>query len=106
MTSMRFIPINSHIEIKPLAHQTFIASGTESYEEIGEVISIGDGYFPDLQVGDKVYFDSWMAAKYPKGDTGEFHWLVEYQHIRAVETERPEPINMTSTANSVNNGQL
>jgi hypothetical protein len=36
-------------------------------------------------VGDKVYFDSWLAAKYPKEGTDDFYWLVKWDDVRAVE---------------------
>lgn len=81
---MTFLPINGHVQIRPLKHETFISSGNDQYEEIGEVISLNFASIEDIQVGDRVYFDSWMAAKYPDGN-GDYYWLVEYQHIRAIE---------------------
>lgn len=85
-------PINGHILIEPLTHEGFISSQKETYEEIGTVIAISpsttrDSMFEEYpDVGDKVYFDSWMAAKYPKDDNeDEFYWLVKYQDLRAIE---------------------
>jgi hypothetical protein len=90
---MKLIPINSHLLIEPLVHKTFLPSERETYEEIGIVIECA----PELilkdsplwpQKGDRVYFDSWLAAKYPKPNSendDEFYWLVPFKDIRAVE---------------------
>lgn len=92
-------PVNKHLLIKPVVHETFIASQTETYEEIGEVIAMADGInCVDMgmtgvtsmsqnyvNVGDKVYFDAWLAAKFPGEKEGEHYWLVKWEHIRAVE---------------------
>lgn len=88
-------PVNSHILIEPVVHEEFIASQTGSYQEIGTVISV-DEKVPwivefDL-IGKKIYFDSWLAAKYPKpnGKDGDFYWLVKYEDVRAVEHGEPQ----------------
>lgn len=82
-------PVNSHLLIEPVSHETFIASDRQTYEEIGIVISIPDS-MSGVNIGDKVYFDSWMAAKYPKNDD-EFYWLVPWSEVRAIEhAEIPE----------------
>ncbi len=83
-------PVNGHLLIQPLKHEAFITSSKETYEEIGIVLAIykeseGMGQ-PDVRVGDKVYFDAWLASKYPKNDT-EFYWLVHWSDVRA--TEQP-----------------
>lgn len=82
-------PINDHILIEPVVHEGFMASQKETYEEIGIVIAVPGGNSTGttqgaIQVGCKVYFDSWMAAKYPRPD-GEFYWLVKSEDIRAVD---------------------
>lgn len=80
------IPINQHIQIEPVKHEGFIASMSETYDEVGIVLAIPSAMKDDcpFQIGDKVFFDSWLAAKYPKGD-GEHYWLVQYENIRAYE---------------------
>ena len=77
-------PVNGHLVIEPLKHDGFMATQRETYEEIGIVTASSDNQVPD---GSKVYFDSWLAAKYPKLDTeeGEFYWLVKWSDVRAVE---------------------
>lgn len=95
-------PVNNHILIEPLKHEGFIATQRETYEEIGTVIEKaehlmgfvtveGEAIYKRLKPGDKVYFDSWLAAKYPKegGKTDEFYWLVKYEDVRAVEYVEP-----------------
>lgn len=82
-------PINGHVLIEPLKHETFMASQRDTFEEVGIVISIPNiitnAYDEEKpNVGDKAFFDSWLAVKYPKSD-GEFFWLVKYDDIRAIE---------------------
>lgn len=83
---MTLIPLNGHVQIEPLKHEEFIASSKQTYEEIGIVVALPplpNGAIP-LTIGDKVYFDSWLAAKYPNGNDG-YYWLVPYENIRAYE---------------------
>lgn len=90
---MKFQPINGHVQVKLVKHEEFIATAKTSYEEIGEVLSVCPSLIEvngliartPLHAGDKVYFDSWLAAKYPSGVEGEFYWLVPFKNIRAVE---------------------
>ena len=101
-------PINGHVLIDPVPRESFIASDRNTYQEIGVVIDADDyllGYTPKfssgqgtsveeagftigtkIKAGDRVYFDAWLAAKYPKNDK-EFYWLVKYEDIRAIENE-------------------
>lgn len=81
-------PVNGHVVIEPVAHESFIASHRETYEEIGIVRAIPwPPEFAECEVGDKVFFDSWLAAKFPvEGNTGQFHWLVKWADVRAVES--------------------
>lgn len=83
-------PVNGHLLIEPIKHEQFIASQTDTYQEIGKVVDNGlkDGGraandYP--AVGDKVYFDSWLAAKFPGDKEGDYYWLVKWEHVRAVE---------------------
>lgn len=95
-------PVNGHLLIEPLANEAFIATQSDTYQEIGTVIAIDQfevgTYIEDggeliniVKVGDKVYFDAWLAAKYPKNDK-EFYWLVKWEDVRAVEHAEPEPV--------------
>lgn len=83
-------PVNGHLLIEPLVHDGFMASQSETYQEIGVVVDVPNHINhiedPDVQIGDKVYFDSWLAAKYPKSDT-EFYWLVKWEDVRAIEVK-------------------
>lgn len=93
---MKIQPVNNHLLIKPVAHETFIASQSETYEEIGEVLAMDEnindvfsGTAINLgamvRVGDKVYFDAWLAAKFPGEKEGEHYWLIKWEHVRAIE---------------------
>lgn len=86
-------PINNHILIKPIQHDEFIKTEKETYEEIGEVIDFDgsdthgtsvESSMGRIKKGCLVYFDAWLAAKYPGENKGEFYWLVKYEDVRAV----------------------
>lgn len=97
-------PVNGHLLIEPIKHESFMASSREVFEEIGVVVEYdknitgeGDGtgtvtfsvgttpVRPKIQKGDKVYFDAWLAAKFPGKDPDTFLWLVKWEDIRAIE---------------------
>ena len=89
-------PVNGHILISPLKHDSFMASEKGIYEEIGIVIDVAESAKDasttsrPLQKGDKVYFDSYLAAKYPKNDR-EFYWLVRWEDVRGIEQNEEIP---------------
>lgn len=92
-------PVNGHLLIEPVVHDSFIATQKETYEEIGVVVELdvsltylwGDRQL--AEVGDKVFFDSWIAAKYPKeGSTDEYFWLVKWEDVRAIEHNEEQPL--------------
>lgn len=78
-------PVNSHLLIEPLKHETFISLGKETYEEVGVVIEAAPEVSTLYLKGDKVWFDSWLAGKYPTGKGEEYFWLVRAEDIRAIE---------------------
>jgi co-chaperonin GroES (HSP10) len=99
-------PINLHVLIDPIKQEGFMASSREVFEEIGVVLDydyaitgeVAEGSSvtfttgvtpsrPKLQKGDKVYFDAWLAAKFPNKEGGPeaFYWLVKWEDIRAIE---------------------
>lgn len=77
-------PINGHVLIKPLTHEGFTASQRDTYQEIGIVIALAE-LITDLKIGDKVYFDAWLVAKFPSEDPENPYWMVKYEDIRAME---------------------
>ncbi len=87
-------PVNGHLLIEPLVHESFVSSQKEAYEEIGIVLEVArnlqwyeNGELKDTPVskGEKVFFDSWLAAKFPGEKEGEYLWLVKWEDVRAVE---------------------
>lgn len=86
---MTLQPVNGHLLIEPIKHEAFIASQNETYQEIGIVVNtpvnLMDAFEDERPfIGDKVYFDSWLAVKFPKNDT-EYYWLVKWEDVRAIE---------------------
>ena len=81
---MSIKPVNNHILISPLKHDSFLSSEKTTYEELGIVIEVANG-IDWVKKNDKVYFDSWLAAKFPTGKGNEYFWLVRWEDIRAVE---------------------
>ena len=84
---MKLTPVNNHILVEPVKHEKFMATDRVTYEEIGKVVTIPKAVesIVGVKPGDKVYFDAWLAAKYPKEGTDEFYWLVKWEDVRAVE---------------------
>lgn len=87
---MRVFPINSHVLIEPAKEETAFSSSQQTYEERGKVLELPLAHGSETSVyggikkGDYVYFDSWVAARY-KDAEGNEHWVVPFDHIRAVE---------------------
>lgn len=59
---------------------------------LGPALTTSEGTYQEygnVKKGDKVYFDSWLAAKFPKGTTESegFYWLVKWEDVRAIEHE-------------------
>ena len=84
-------PVNGHLLIEPVVHSSFIASQKDTYEEIGIVKDFDKKIEPVFEIGDKVYFDSWLAAKYPTGEGDKYFWLVKWEDVRAVEHVQEVP---------------
>lgn len=88
---MKFIPLNLHLEIKPIEQEGIIATQSSSYEEKGLVLSVAEGVTL-AKPGDIIFFDAWLCAKFPTGEQDKFgndlfHWLVQEKDIRAKETD-------------------
>jgi len=78
---MKILPLNNHILVSPIGRPDFV-EGMSAYDEMGIVLEVGMG-INELEIGETVYFDSFLIAKYP-GDTPETPvWLVKYEDIRA-----------------------
>lgn len=77
-------PVNGHLLIEPLKHESFVSQQKETYEEIGKVVDYDMALEGLVQKGYKVYFDSWLAAKYPQEDD-TFVWLVKWEDVRALD---------------------
>ena len=70
--------------IQPLETDSFMATQKTTYEEVGVVLD-AEEFAKDL-IGTHVYFDSWLAKKFPvKGKTNEFVWFVKYEDVVAYE---------------------
>lgn len=93
MTNM-IKPVNGHLLIEPTEHDAFIATEKTTYEEIGVVLAyaqeLKDVRGFSIDEGDKVYFDAWLAARYPSDDPNKPYWLVKWEDVRAVEYAKSE----------------
>lgn len=80
-------PVNKHILIEPILRDDFIPQDNERYQEIGVVVSFSyDIPEGSVKVGDRVFFDAWLASRYPiSSKLNDYYWLVEWQHIRMIE---------------------
>ncbi len=62
-----------------------MATQKTTYEEVGLVLAVPKNISDDI-VGCHVYFDSWLAKKFPvKGKTNEFVWFVKDEDVVAYE---------------------
>ena len=91
-------PINKMVLIEPATHESFVMEQKETYDEVGIVIDIDNGIYNGMPTTTstsgtvqfpisksvKVYFDSWQASKFPKGNN-EYYWLVPFDSIKAYE---------------------
>jgi hypothetical protein len=72
-----------------------MATQKTTYEEVGIVLeesfdrprfTLAGGIEIPSFVGKLVYFDSWLAKKFPvKGKPGEFVWFVKFEDVVAYE---------------------
>ena len=79
-----FTPINRHIEIEPLQGDHIIQTQETSFEEKGIVKSLAEDCTIKVSIGDTVFFDSWLCARFTCND-GSVRYLVEESSIRAYE---------------------
>lgn len=78
----KLTPVNNHILVEPVKREGFLSTTDNKYQEIGVVLTP----FRDVKVGDRVYFDAWLAKKYPKpGSTDDYYWLVNWDNVTAIE---------------------
>ena len=89
---MNVVPVNGHVLIEPLKQESFVVKDRDTYEEVGLVIAKASDVpeFKDPPSGKftvKVFFDSWLAARYPTGNGEEYFWLVPWADVRAIEYE-------------------
>lgn len=83
---MKEVVINGYVKVEPVSHETFFVSQKETYEEIGVVVAKDESV--DIPIGARVYFDSYMAKKYPiKGQEGKYQWFVHKDEIIKYEIE-------------------
>ncbi len=60
-----------------------MATQKTTYEEVGLVIDAAEA---KALIGTHVYFDSWLAKKFPvTGKPGEFVWFVKFEDCVAYE---------------------
>jgi hypothetical protein len=76
--------LNKYLKIDPVKFDSFISSDKESYEAVGVVLAAADGV--DVPIGAKVWFDSFMAKKYPVvGQDGKYEWFIHIDEVVKIE---------------------
>lgn len=79
---MTEVLLNGYLKIEPVLAEGFMSSSRDTYEEIGKVIARDEMLCKELPLGSTVYFDSFMAKKYPIQDQlGKFQWYVNIAEI-------------------------
>ena len=76
--------LNKYLKIQPITYDSWVSTDKQSYEEIGVVLNKDESI--DIPIGAKVWFDGFMAKKYPiPGQQDKFEWYVAYDEIVKVE---------------------
>lgn len=84
---MKEVLVNGYLKIEPVVVDGFIALSRDSYEEIGRVLA-KDKNIQEVPVGSLVYFDSFMAKKYPiAGEVGKYQWYIHFDEVVKYEYE-------------------
>lgn len=94
----KIIPVNGHLLISPLKHESLLPTEKGQYDEVGEVVAIaGDAMnYMGIEIHDIVFYDSWLASKYPTGKDDEVFWLVPYKDIRAIQKKEKDEKRQSS----------
>lgn len=71
---MNFIPHPGKVEIETIERDSVILSDTSKYEEMGRVLSVGEGV-TWLKAGDVVFFLAYGVEQTPEYD-GKVHYVV------------------------------
>lgn len=77
--------LNRYLKIEPIEQKGFVSSNKTTYEEIGKVVAKDDS-ITDIPLNSTVFFDSFMAKKYPIQGTDKFEWFIHYEEIVKYET--------------------
>ena len=78
-------PVNGHLLIQPIEHESFVATSQNTYEERGIVLAVAEGLKDRVTAGDRVYFDAWLAAKFPGEKPNSYNWFVKWEDVRSIE---------------------
>lgn len=77
---MKEILINGFVKIQPLQYKGFVAGDKVTYEQVGTVLACYEGC--TIPIGAKVWFDSFMAKKYPvPGKENEYEYFVNKDEV-------------------------
>jgi hypothetical protein len=71
---------NSFLQISPVEHKTLLPGESTTYNEIGIVLA-KDESITEIEIGDKVRFDRFLAYKFPREGSDESDWFVKMSEI-------------------------
>ena len=73
--------VNHHLKIEPIEYQSFISTDKGQFDEIGVVID-KDPELAKVEIGKRVYFDSFLAHKIPNPENPQkFFWYVKFEEL-------------------------
>jgi hypothetical protein len=73
------ICLNNHVLVEPLPHNDFV-EGSDKLEPMGTVLTIAEG-ITEVSVGDTVYFEEFLAKKFPTDEPDKFLWFIPVNEI-------------------------
>lgn len=76
----------AYLKIQPVKYDSFVSPEKETYEMVGVVL--GRGWRSFIPLGAKVWFDSFMAKKYPvPGKEDEYEYFIHRSEVVKYETD-------------------
>lgn len=77
---MKEILLNNYLKIEPIKYDSFVSPEKSTYEMVGIVVNKDEKV--QVPIGVRVWFDSFMAKKYPvPGKENEYEYFVSVDEV-------------------------